>query len=233
MFFSSISFSKKTITSKAMRYRRIFSHLVLFAAGWMIAGCSILDLSPKVVVKGRVVRYRNKVPIEGVSVVAYKQLFNCGAVCSTYNRTSDSTGTDSNGNFTLNASESDLILGVYKKGYFGLSPGNSKELRFRGTKTDFGDILLKPYGEIAIKLVNTTSGRDSISYKIYACGEDVDRGLYPPIYVLTKEFTIKTPVEADCEVFIYITLVRNGKTTTIKESFYLNINETKYRTVEL
>ncbi|GHB62798.1 hypothetical protein [Persicitalea jodogahamensis] len=215
-----------------MKITRVVFWLILAVAVCAVEGCNLLDLSPKIAVKGRVVTYRNDMPIEGVKVVVLKQLFNCGFACSTYEKTGDSTTTDPNGNFSLSPSETDLILGVYKEGYFGRFPGNTRELRFKGTKTDFGDIILKPYGEIDFKFINSTNGQDSISYKIYACGEDVDRG-FENVTHFYKEFTIKKAIEAECEVYVYITLIRNGKKRVVKEFFYLDRNEIKKKTIEL
>jgi hypothetical protein len=218
----------KISTSKIVQY------CILLTLTSLMTGCGYIDLSPKIKVEGKVVKIRSKEPVEGVSIVTYKQLFNCGALCNTYKRTGDSTGTDEKGNFSFEASETDLILGVFKEGYFGIFPGYGilDSRRILGGKNDFGAITLIPYGELDIKLRNTGTSIDSYKYKIFSCGNEVNTGS-ESLYTLRSEAVIRWPIEAECTIDLYITLIRNGKESLTKESFYLDRGEVKHKTIDL
>ena len=165
---------------------------------------------------------------------AYERRFDCGAVCNTYHLTGDSTLTDAEGNFTLHVSQPDLLLSVYKRGYFGIFPGQSTlpDDRIRSGKNDFGTIPLKSYGAVDLTLVNKSNLSDSISYRLYSCGEEVNTG-YETFERVWSGFTIKWSVEAECTVDLYVNARKNGqKRILLKESFYLNQNEVKKKTFE-
>lgn len=211
-----------------MKFSRIFTWVILTISCIIIDGCNPMDVfSPKKPkIKGRILTYRSRVPIAGASIKTYKTFFNCGFGCSTRKQV-DSSGTNSNGEFSFEVSEKDLELYVHKTGYFGIYPGEGIINQRTGLGvTDYGLIIIKPRSTILVTFVNSVSNRDSITYNFYACGDLVNTGISSP-FQLNRDFTTQWDVEGNCTIDIHTTVYRKGAKIMLKDTVYAP----QYRTV--
>ena len=199
---------------------------------WLCGGCIINDwVNPKPKVTGRVVAFRDSKPIGGVSVKTYKQLYNCGFGCSN-RQLVDSSGTDTDGYFSLKASEADLELSISKKGYFSLIPGDGQiTKRIQAGNNDYKTIRMKPSARIVVTYVNKVGNQDSLYYEYYACGDRVNTGMGSP-FQSGKKLTLSSDVEGDCTVDFLTTVYRKGTKTLLKESVYVPQSDTLRKTIE-
>lgn len=217
-----------------MNRQALFLTLVVCLLIWATTGCFLNDsLRPenKPVVTGRVVTFRDSKPVAGAAIKTVRAIYNCGWGCTNYQFV-DSTLTDADGTFSLTASDNNLTIAVFKRGYFSRGPKTDEisQIIQRGVN-DFKAISLKPLGRIIVTYVNKRADQASVLPQYYQCGELVSTG-FTQAFPLGKEFMYETYLEGNCTIDFVTTIYRQGVMSTLKESAYLTQSDTLRKTIE-
>lgn len=217
-----------------MNQQAILLTLVVCLLIGATTGCSLNDLlrpENKPVVTGRVVTFRDSKPVVGATIKTVRAVYNCGWGCTNY-QFIDSTLTDANGNFSFTASDNNLTIAVFKRGYFSREPKTDgiSQIVQRGVN-DFKIISLKPLGRIVVTYLNKRTDQASVFPQYYQCGELVSTG-FTQIFPVGQEFLHEMYLEGNCTIDFVTTIYRQGVMTTLKESAYLAQSDTLRKTIE-